>query len=87
MGMKSIEPSARHLEFRDGAIALLRQFEDLPAVELLALASHMVGQLVALQDQTKYTAAQLMDLVGENIEAGNAEAIASSFGGPMAGSA
>lgn len=44
---------------------------DLSAVELLAIASTMVGMLIANQDQRQITASMAMDVVAANIEAGN----------------
>jgi hypothetical protein len=43
---------------------------------MLAVASVLVGQLVALQDQRSMTAAMAMQLVAQNIEVGNREAVA-----------
>ena len=71
-----IPPSPRHVVARDNIVKGLRDLEDLTPPELLAVAAQVVGQLVALQDQTKYTSAQVMDLVGRNIEEGNRSAIA-----------
>jgi len=48
----------------------------LDASELLAVLSHLVGQLVALQDQRVVTPEAAMELVSSNIEQGNAEVIA-----------
>ena len=45
------------------------------ADEILAVLSHMVGQVVALQDQRRYTPDSVMNLVRSNIERGNVEAI------------
>lgn len=75
MRARSQEPTARHRAFRDKLIEALREFSDVPADEMLALASHMVGQLVALQDQTKFTPETAMEIVARNIEIGNAEVI------------
>lgn len=47
------------------------------ADEILAVLSHMVGQVVAMQDQRRYTPDSVMHLVSMNIERGNEEAIAS----------
>lgn len=57
--------------------AMLREdFGHCSAVELLAIASQIVGQLIALQDQRTMTTARAMDIVIGNIEAGNARAFA-----------
>lgn len=41
------------------------------ALEILAIAAYTVGQLVALQDQRTVTPAMAMEIVANNIEAGN----------------
>lgn len=43
----------------------------LSAMELLAVASNMLGKLVALQDQRKVSPALAMEVVAQNIEHGN----------------
>lgn len=45
------------------------------AIELLAIASNMVGKLVALQDQRATTTAQAMEVVSRNIEVGNRQVV------------
>lgn len=80
-------PTASHLKFRDDAIALLNKHAGaLDATEMLALASHMVGQIVAMQDQRKVTPALAMEIVARNIEQGNGEVLA-GLSGKSAGSA
>ena len=62
--------------------ALKKHGDKLSAVEMLALVSHLVGHLIALQDQRKVTPDLALKLVKENIERGNKEAIAESLGAP-----
>jgi hypothetical protein len=76
--MKTVAPTALQKEFRDDFIALLHKYTDdraLSAMEMLALASYSVGQLVALQDQTKVTPDMALSCVSVNIELGNAHVI------------
>lgn len=77
-----IQPTApRHEELRNAMIEAMRPFEDVPAVEQLAVLSVFVGQLIALQDSTRYTPQRIMELVASNIELGNANALtAAAFG-------
>lgn len=58
--------------------ALLKRQADkgLSAIEVLAIAANMVGKLIAMQDKRTVTNAMALKTVSENIEAGNAEAIA-----------
>lgn len=70
-------PHAKHLAFRDAMIATMREHgTELPAEELLAVAAHFVGQLIALQDQRTMTRELAMQIVSNNIEQGNMEVIA-----------
>lgn len=72
-----VEPTPEHHAFRDDCIALLKKHSGhLPAIEMLALACHLVGQLMAHQDQRKYTRDDLITLLIDNAEKGNAEVLA-----------
>jgi hypothetical protein len=62
----------------------LANHSNLPAVDMLAIVSQLLGNMVAMQDCHVYNAAQIMDLVGRNIEIGNSVAIMAM---PVAGSA
>ena len=76
--MKTIEPTALQKEFRDDFVQLLKIYADtraLSSMEMLALASYTVGQLIALQDQTKITPDMALSCVSMNIELGNAHVI------------
>jgi len=78
VGMRTREPSSVAKEFNDATKALLAEFKDqLNAMEMLAVTAHLVGVLIALQDQRKVTREMALELVTQNIEAGNAEAIGS----------
>lgn len=43
----------------------------LDSIEMLAVAANALGKMIALQDQRKWTALQIMEIVGQNIEYGN----------------
>jgi hypothetical protein len=47
----------------------------LPAEEILALVAQLVGNLIAVQDQRRYSSKQIVDLVWNNIEIGNKVAV------------
>lgn len=69
-------------------VRLLREKSDnLTSAEMLAVASNMVGKLVALQDHRVMTAAQAMQIVSNNIELGNKQAIAEMCAGTPMGRA
>lgn len=64
--------------FRTELIELLnRHYGSLPSEHMLAVASHMVGQMIAMQDQRRFTSSAIMELVTRNIEAGNQHAVQS----------
>lgn len=76
MNTKTFAPSAQQLAFRGALEAAIAQHgTTLDAVELLAVTSHLVGQLIALQDQRRFTPAMVMQLVQDNIEQGNSEVV------------
>ena len=76
MKMKVKAPTKNHEAFRNDMVAALRKHQHLPPDEMLAVAAYFVGQLLALQDQRKLTASMAMEIVAQNIEAGNQNAIA-----------
>lgn len=81
---KVVKPAAKHRAFRDDMIALLKKHAgDLDATEMLALAAHLVGQIIAMQDQRTITREIALDIVGQNIEVGNAEAMAEVSGNSL----
>ncbi|WP_319499310.1 hypothetical protein [uncultured Cohaesibacter sp.] len=61
-------------------LALLGKYTDaLPQERMLAVAAYTVGQIIAMQDQRKFTSESVMALVSENIEAGNRDAVEQLF--------
>lgn len=61
-----------HEAFRQEFVELLRKHTGhLSAIETLAAASQAVGQIIAMQNQRKFTKIDLMDTVFKNIEIGN----------------
>ncbi len=75
-----LKPSAtaHAIAYAEIAELLKRQEQEhgLTAMELLAIASNIVGKVVAMQDQRAVTPAQAMAIVASNIDIGNAEAVA-----------
>lgn len=79
--MKTFEPTQVHEDCRNAMLKALDPFkEKLSAIEILAITSQMVGQLIALQDQRKYTTSAVMQVVNANIEGGNQMVIAQLLG-------
>lgn len=73
--MKSVAPTPELVAAMDDMKAVLARHQHLSAQHMLALASQFVGNLIALQDQTKMTPAMAVELVSRNIEIGNAAAL------------
>ncbi|ESY05349.1 MULTISPECIES: hypothetical protein [unclassified Mesorhizobium] len=72
MRTKFMDASRQHEDLRNGFIAAIREIApDMPADEILAVVCVFVGQLVALQDQRRFSRESVMELVASNIEAGN----------------
>lgn len=67
-----IEPNETHQACMKDFKGVLEKYKDkLSAQEMLALASQLVGNLCALQDQTKVTSEKALAIVGRNLETGN----------------
>lgn len=73
---RRIETDHRHEAFKFDVLALIQKHEpQLREVEMLAIASKIVGALCAAQDQRKFTSQAVMMTVQINIEIGNQEFI------------
>lgn len=74
--MKSRAATPAHQRCRDALLAAIREEAgDMPAEEVLAVVAYTVGQLIALQDSGRITPAMAIQLVSENIEEGNRDAM------------
>ena len=62
--------------YQDICALVNKHADKLSAMELLAVASNMLGKLVALQDQRKVTPDKAMEVVARNLELGNQQALA-----------
>ena len=61
-----------HLEAMHALLDALKPFqEELGTAGMIALVSHLGGQLVALLDANKYTPEMAMELVSNNFQLGN----------------
>lgn len=84
MGSLTPKPvSPRVSAARDAMLEALRPFADrLEIIEIVAVLSQTVGQFVAMLDQRQFTPAQAMQVVEENLAAGNAAQIEQVIGTP-----
>ncbi|TIV36362.1 MAG: hypothetical protein E5V91_22815 [Mesorhizobium sp.] len=81
--MADIPATARHEALHEAFLAAIRKTaSDMPAEEILAVTCVLVGQLIAMQDQRRFTPAAVMQLVSRNIEAGNQRVIADLLKAP-----
>lgn len=77
--MATREPEPRHVALMDDLKAALSKHQHLTGQEMLAVVSQLVGNLVAYQDSTRFTADQAMAMVSANIQIGNETALASAI--------
>ena len=78
--MKSKPPSPEMVAFVSDLKAAFKRHAHLRPDEMLAGASQIVGNLIALQDQRKMTPDMALAIVQANIEAGNQQAMAEVMG-------
>lgn len=74
MSMHIAKPE-HEVAYQDLAKLLQKHIANVSALELLAIASNLVGKLVAMQDQRVISPKSAMELVAKNIEAGNEHAV------------
>lgn len=72
--MKQTQLKAFYIEL---AQLMDKHGHDLTAPEMLALASNLVGKLIAMQDQQIVSPQAALDLVWNNIQQGNIEVVTS----------
>lgn len=70
MSVKIASP-AHEVVYQDLCALVSKHAADVSAEEMLAIASNMVGKLIALQDQRVMTRERALETVMRNIEAGN----------------
>lgn len=68
--MKMTAPTARHDAFYQDAKALLTKYADVPSLELIALASHVLGQTIAMLSPENAADSRLEVLIQRNIVQG-----------------
>jgi hypothetical protein len=74
--MATIEPRVQQQAFyADVATLLKKHGESLSVIEMLAIASQIVGKLVGMQDPNSLTMEAVMETVMMNIRAGNQEMV------------
>ena len=62
--------------YQDICALVNKHADNLSSIELLAIASNMVGKIVAMQDQRTVTPGMAMQVVAANLEQGNQDALA-----------
>jgi len=61
----------------------LAGYPQMQPMEMLAIVSQLVGNMIALQDQTKYCVTAVMAVVNENMLIGNKVAVDTFLGQPV----
>ncbi len=70
------KPTLAHRSFRADVVELLQKHAGhLDAKDMLALSAHLVGQIIAMQDQQTVTREIALQIVMANIEQGNREVL------------
>ncbi len=74
--MKYAVPPNTHFTLRQELVGVLCKYQDtLCPAELLAVSSQVVGNLIALQDETRLSPEHAIEIVMYNIEEGNRAAL------------
>lgn len=84
--MSTRKATEKHEALYQELIAVLGK-HDLNPEEMLAVIANLVGKLIAWQDQSKYTSAQVLKVVTQNIELGNQQVIEQMLSNPIKGRA
>lgn len=78
--MNSRPPSAAVAAARAEVLEVLRRHQPMEPIEMVAVLAQTLGQMLALLDQRQFTPAQAMQVVEENLVAGNAAMLDKVFG-------
>lgn len=73
--MKSLPPTADQIALMNDLKAALGRHTSLDGQQMLAVTAQLVGNLVAFQDQRRFTPELVMEMVAANIEQGNLMAV------------
>ncbi|MDR3562028.1 MAG: hypothetical protein P4N59_11420 [Negativicutes bacterium] len=71
-----IAKPAHEVLYQDLVKLMRKNAGNITSLEMLAIASNLVGKLVAMQDQRTVTREIAMETVAKNLEAGNQHVIA-----------
>lgn len=81
---RTVQPTLSMEIFRQQLLKLLDQHSGhLDSTVMLGVAAYAVGQMMALQDAKKYKPQQIIELVQNNIELGNKDAVRAVAEGRM----
>lgn len=82
--MKSYPVPPEVAKAREAMLDALKPYADsLEAIGMVAALAQTLGQMIALLDQRQFPVAQAMQVVEENLVAGNAAMIERQLGRPM----
>jgi hypothetical protein len=79
--MGNRKAKTEHIELRNALGDVLKDYSEMSAIEVLAVASQLVGSLMALQDESLYSQTSIKLAVERNIEMGREAAIRSLING------
>lgn len=77
VGQHKLQPAdpAHEVAYQDLCALVSKHASKLTPIELLAIASNMLGKLLAMQDQRVTTVAMANEVIALNIEEGNRQVI------------
>jgi hypothetical protein len=78
--VRVVPPSDEMLKYVNELKDVLGKYPDLDPIHMVAGTAQFMGLLIAVQDQTKYTSQEIMNIIMLNIEMGNTNAIQSILG-------
>ena len=73
---KIVKPTKRHVALRADIEKILDKYREMPAGELLGIASQIVGMMIAYMPAETVSPAFATSVVSHNIEIGNAAVLA-----------
>jgi len=72
MKMKTLTSTLQHERMFQEVIAVVRKYSDnMSSEEMLAVFANITGKVLAMQDQRTMTVPMAMEIIAQNIEAGN----------------
>lgn len=69
------QPTKEHKDLHRDLATVMKAYPMLTPLDYMCVVAQLLGQLIAYQDQTKYTTDAIMSMVELNIQSGNKQAV------------